>query len=33
MGELEDLVLEKFWRREKNKEYIKYKDIILVYME
>lgn len=32
-GELDDHMLEKIWIREENKEYIKYKDIILAYME
>lgn len=32
-GELDDPMLENLWRREKNKEYTKHKDIILAYME
>lgn len=32
-GELDDSMLEELWRREKNKEYTKHKDIILAYME
>lgn len=32
-GELDDHMLEKIWIREENKEYIKYKDVILAYME
>lgn len=32
-GELDDRMLENIWIREENKEYIKYKDIILAYME
>lgn len=32
-GELDDRMLETIWIREENKKYIKYKDIILAYME
>lgn len=32
-GELDDRMLQTIWIREENKEYIKYKDIILAYME